>query len=89
MTYPALNSLKSTRRYKEGKRHSRGDFASASGDVYQGEWLDDKMHGRAKMEYADGDLYVGQYEVPARPCTRHVHTRIGPPLVASTLRRPG
>lgn len=30
-----------------------------SGDLYEGEWLDDKKHGIGSMHFANGDVYEG------------------------------
>ena len=44
------------------KIHGQGNFAYATGDVYEGEWQACKMHGRGKFIFADWEMYEGQYE---------------------------
>ena len=45
----------------QGEQEGRGAMVSASGDMYEGQWLAGKRHGQGKMTYATGDVYEGEY----------------------------
>lgn len=38
-----------------------GMYISGSGNVYEGEWLDDKRHGKGRQVKADGSWYEGTW----------------------------
>ena len=46
----------------QGKKHGKGTYTSASGEIYDGQWENDKRHGKGKQIYAIGDVYNGQWE---------------------------
>jgi hypothetical protein len=45
-----------------GKRHGTGIMKYRTGDMYEGEWVDDCMHGQGIMVYTNGEKYRGQWE---------------------------
>jgi hypothetical protein len=54
--------------YKDGKKHGKGKYTFACGDVYEGEWKDDKKHGKGKYSYADGNMYEGELKDDNKHC---------------------
>jgi hypothetical protein len=46
--------------YEDGKKHGKGKYTYAGGDVYEGEWKDDKYHGKGKCTYNNGAVYDGE-----------------------------
>jgi hypothetical protein len=43
--------------------HGKGKKTWASGEVYEGEWVDDKKHGTGKETRANGTIYHdGEWE---------------------------
>ena len=46
----------------EGKKHGKGIYRSASGEIYDGQWENDKRHGKGKQIYAIGDVYIGTFK---------------------------
>jgi hypothetical protein len=49
--------------YKDGLRSAVGRMVYPSGDVYEGEWLDNKMHGEGSYTYKKtGDIYSGSWD---------------------------
>jgi hypothetical protein len=47
---------------KDGKRHGKGKYTYASGNVYEGEWKDGKKHGNGKCKYASGNVFEGEWK---------------------------
>lgn len=48
--------------YKDGLRCGVGRMVYPSGDIYEGEWLDNKMHGEGSYTYKKtGDIYSGSW----------------------------
>jgi len=45
----------------DGKRHGRGVRVWASGNKYEGEWVDDHMGGQGVFEFATGGKYSGGF----------------------------
>ena len=45
----------------DGVLNGRGKLTWPSGDVYEGNWIDDKMNGRGKLVYSNGDTYDGDF----------------------------
>lgn len=33
-----------------------------TGDVYDGDWIEDKKEGDGRYEYKEGDVYVGRFK---------------------------
>ena len=49
--------------YRNGKKHGKGKLTFyASGDVYEGGWVDDKRSGQGKYSYTSGACYEGEYK---------------------------
>lgn len=46
---------------QNGKRHGKGIMKYRTGDLYEGEWLDDCMHGQGIMVYTNGEKYRGEW----------------------------
>ena len=36
--------------------HGQGKYSSATGDVYEGGWVEDEMHGQGKYSFATGNV---------------------------------
>ncbi|MCL2177566.1 MAG: hypothetical protein FWB72_06485 [Firmicutes bacterium] len=49
---------------KDGKRlrHGQGEYISAEGTKYKGEFVEDKFAGIATCQYKNGDIYVGKFK---------------------------
>jgi hypothetical protein len=43
-----------------------------SGDLYQGEWLNDLKDGQGVLQYADGHIYDGTWKMVRLAAPRHV-----------------
>ncbi|KAM3587436.1 uncharacterized protein V6R79_005502 [Siganus canaliculatus] len=43
-------------------RSGVGEYTSADGVTYTGEWHEDKMHGRGTLRYPSGALYEGEFK---------------------------
>ena len=52
------------------KRHGKGTFkynqSTLSGDVYEGDWVEDARSGHGKLTYANGNIHEGQYQEDLR-----------------------
>lgn len=48
--------------WRGGKRHGKGTFKFASGDVYEGAWQDGEIHGSGSYTHASGDIYTGDFD---------------------------
>jgi hypothetical protein len=44
-----------------GEKHGKGLASFASGDMYEGDWLNNKKHGMGCYAYANGAIYLGEY----------------------------
>lgn len=44
------------------QRRDVGVFKYASGDVYEGEMMDDLRHGKGALYYCDGSVYEGDFK---------------------------
>ncbi|MCB0511509.1 MAG: hypothetical protein KDC72_03110, partial [Bacteroidetes bacterium] len=42
-------------------RNGKGKMVWESGDIYEGEWLNDEIHGKGKITYANGNIYEGDF----------------------------
>jgi len=38
-----------------------GTHTKASGEVYEGEWVDDVMEGKARVTFPDGAYFEGEF----------------------------
>ena len=47
---------------EEGKRHGKGKYTYANGNVYEGDFQDGKRHGKGKFTYASGSVYEGDWK---------------------------
>ena len=48
--------------FREDKKHGRGTYRYATGQVYDGEWKAGKSEGRGTLRYADGDVDQGEFK---------------------------
>ena len=46
---------------KDGKRHGRGIYTWANGDIYNGTFIENARTGNGRMAYKNGDLYDGDW----------------------------
>ncbi|RLN52171.1 hypothetical protein BBJ28_00012846 [Nothophytophthora sp. Chile5] len=54
-------SVGSWRLGADGAVHRRGRLKSATGDVYDGEWVDGKRHGQGVLTFGGGGNYTGEF----------------------------
>lgn len=48
--------------WRAGKKHGKGTMTFATGDVYEGEMINDLRHGKGTYKFVNGDVYTGQWE---------------------------
>jgi len=48
--------------WKRGKKHGYGQMKFASGDLYEGDFVDGKFQDRGKYVYANGDEFIGLWD---------------------------
>jgi hypothetical protein len=53
----------------------QGKETYPSGDIYQGEWLNDLKDGQGVLQYADGHIYDGTWKM-VRASERRAFTRV-------------
>lgn len=54
--------------FMSGMRHGRGKqvYGGDSGDVYEGDWVNDKRHGHGTLSRGNGDVYEGSWFADAK-----------------------
>ena len=58
-----LKSLEDEGQFKNGRHHGIGKLSyEATGDTYEGDWVDGEIEGEGKFNFSNGDVFLGQFK---------------------------